>query len=1358
MGSSFGVGVRLSDLRIESEASSPFLSTDRFRTVCQPERGAERTTSGLSPRPPCRIFALQPYLISAIYIIIIIIIINPRVLQMGSLERKLFLSFPFIYKLSVLGSDRVARRRKSLPVWASGNEVDRDFETSVREACESSAAGRETGALTRSKDNNILRYAAVAVIMAGRVGHALIKVCLFSSYRVFLLHSSTLLLSTPTHSVSDCYYHCYSSFSFPLLQISFMPQRFTISEGAPLPASRTAAPLAATEFTTRCHQPVLPYRSRPAPPSTECIQPSYWSRIAALAEDTIHKLGATHRRRWSALSSSHRGETAATHNASPSSQENTSMAEPTPHPVPEHQPTPTAAPHGPDTDPAGTPPVVVQQFFQISPAALFYPTVATATPQSRIRAGLEARATSQPAPHRQLTVVQLPDIQPRALLPGYKRQRTSSTCSPANTIIQPNSKNATTTCDSPFGSGVPAAPSKAPFSFGAPSSAPGSTTLGSGDAKAAPPSNGFFKKGPPAVIPDDSGFAPNAGDEDDKGSDKPSTQPAAAAKPGFAFGASSGASSAPSPFGSGAPAAPSKAPFSFGAPSSAPGSTTLGSGDAKAAPPSNGFFKKGPPAVIPDDSGFAPNAGDEDDKGSDKPSTQPAAAAKPGFAFGAPSGASSAPSPFGSGAPAAPSKAPFSFGAPSSAPGSTTLGSGDAKAAPPSNGFFKKGPPAVIPDDSGFAPNAGDEDDKGSDKPSTQPAAAAKPGFAFGAPSGASSAPSPFGSGAPAAPSKAPFSFGAPSSAPGSTTLGSGDAKAAPPSNGFFKKGPPAVIPDDSGFAPNAGDEDDKGSDKPSTQPAAAAKPGFAFGAPSGASSAPSPSAPGSTTLGSGDAKAAPPSNGFFKKGPPAVIPDDSGFAPNAGDEDDKGSDKPSTQPAAAAKPGFAFGAPSGASSAPSPFGSGAPAAPSKAPNGFFKKGPPAVIPDDSGFAPNAGDEDDKGSDKPSTQPAAAAKPGFAFGAPSGASSAPSPFGSGAPAAPSKAPFSFGAPSSAPGSTTLGSEDAKAAPPSNGFFKKGPPAVIPDDSGFAPNAGDEDDKGSDKPSTQPAAAAKPGFAFGAPSGASSAPSPSAPGSTTLGSGDAKAAPPSNGFFKKGPPAVIPDDSGFAPNAGDEDDKGSDKPSTQPAAAAKPGFAFGAPSGASSAPSPFGSGAPAAPSKAPFSFGAPSSAPGSTTPGSGAPAAASGAFVFGGSPLGSSAKPLGNTSSGTSSAPSPFGSGSPSVPASAFVFGGSSSGAAASVFGKGPSGASSAASPFGSSATTGGSSVGTAFGSGKPLSSPFSFGSSIRKWLPFHFIALRCGGANCSPIRLCTFIFGALVGRKLVCLATPFKPLIVCHVL
>ncbi|KAG5473911.1 hypothetical protein LSCM1_04546 [Leishmania martiniquensis] len=343
--------------------------------------------------------------------------------------------------------------------------------------------------------------------------------------------------------------------------------------------------------------------------------------------------------------------------------------------------------------------------------------------------------------------------------------------------------------------------------------------------------------------------------------------------------------------------------------------------------------------------------------------------------------------------------------------------------------------------------------------------------------------------------------------APNAFVFGSKPAAAAPKHSGraatapafgaakassFVKPGPPAVISDDSGFAPNADSDDERGT-KTSSESAAPAKAPFSFspigakptfgatsslstGAPANPfsfSAKTAEASPASTAPAFGAAKA----SSFVKPGPPAVISDDSGFAPNADSDDERGT-KTSSESAAPAKAPFSF-SPIGAKptfGATSSLSTGAPANPfsfsaktaeaspaSTAPafgaakaSSFVKPGPPAVISDDSGFAPNADSDDERGT-KTSSESAAPAKAPFSF-SPIGAKptfGATSSLSTGAPAN----PFSFSAKTAeaSPASTAPAFGAAKAS----SFVKLGPPAVISDDSGFAPNA-DSDDKGHDR--------------------------------------------------------------------------------------------------------------------------------------------------------------------------------------------------------------------------------------------------------------------------------------------------------
>ncbi|KAG5490296.1 hypothetical protein JKF63_00416 [Porcisia hertigi] len=325
----------------------------------------------------------------------------------------------------------------------------------------------------------------------------------------------------------------------------------------------------------------------------------------------------------------------------------------------------------------------------------------------------------------------------------------------------------------------------------------------------APKTNPFVKAGPPAVIPDDGGFAPGAdSDDDDKGT-KSTAESTAPAKASFSFGPSGskptfGATPLPS---TGAPVNP----FSFSAkPVEAAPARSVPAAPAFGAPKTNSFVKAGPPAVIPDDGGFAPGAdSDDDDKGT-KSTAESTAPAKASFSFG-PSGSKptfgATPLP-STGAPVN----PFSFSAkPVEAAPARSVPAAPAFGAPKTNPFVKAGPPAVIPDDGGFAPGAdSDDDDKGT-KSTAESTAPAKASFSFG-PSGSKptfgATPLP-STGAPVN----PFSFSAkPVEAAPARSVPAAPAFGAPKTNPFVKAGPPAVIPDDGGFAPGAdSDDDDKG-------------------------------------------------------------------------------------------------------------------------------------------------------------------------------------------------------------------------------------------------------------------------------------------------------------------------------------------------------------------------------------------------------------------------------------------------------------------------------------------------------------------------------------------------------------------
>ncbi|KAF8276253.1 Nucleoporin NUP98 [Trypanosoma cruzi] len=184
-------------------------------------------------------------------------------------------------------------------------------------------------------------------------------------------------------------------------------------------------------------------------------------------------------------------------------------------------------------------------------------------------------------------------------------------------------------------------------------------------------SGGFVRSGPPAVVPEDDGFAPNAG-SDDEGPKKPSN----ASAPPKPFSLGTGSLSAKPTPGTGLNSAPvaSSNPFSFGnssggaAPADKPaapsnsfgvvvskGLTVQGGNSAG----SGGFVRSGPPAVVPEDDGFAPNAG-SDDEGPKKPSN----ASAPPKPFSLGTGSLSAKPAPGTGLNSAPvaSSNPFSFG------------------------------------------------------------------------------------------------------------------------------------------------------------------------------------------------------------------------------------------------------------------------------------------------------------------------------------------------------------------------------------------------------------------------------------------------------------------------------------------------------------------------------------------------------------------------------------------------------------------------------------------------------------------------------------------------------------------------
>ncbi|XQJ28819.1 hypothetical protein NXY56_004852 [Leishmania guyanensis] len=311
------------------------------------------------------------------------------------------------------------------------------------------------------------------------------------------------------------------------------------------------------------------------------------------------------------------------------------------------------------------------------------------------------------------------------------------------------------------------------------------------------------------------------------------------------------------------------------------------------------------------------------------------------------------------------------------------------------------------------------------------------------------------------------------------------------------------------------------------------------------------------------------------------------------------------TANAAAAPPNFIFGSKL-AEAAPARSAPGAPAFGVSKSNSFVKAGPPAVIPDDSGFAPNADSDDDKDV-KSATDNATPAKTSFSF-TPLGTKptfGAVPPSSAGAP----PNPFSFSAKSaeaaparSAPGAPAFGVSK------SNSFVKAGPPAVIPDDSGFAPNADSDDDKDV-KSATDNATPAKTSFSFtplgtkptfGAvpPSSAGAPPNPFSFSAKSAEAAPARSAPgapafgvsKSNSFVKAGPPAVIPDDSGFAPNADSDDDTRSNNKRAKAESASPDGGsgAFSFSLSSSLAKPPFGSGLTSAGSP---SFGASTGASG-----------------------------------------------------------------------------------------------------------------------------------------------------------------------
>ncbi|KPA80684.1 hypothetical protein ABB37_04861 [Leptomonas pyrrhocoris] len=279
--------------------------------------------------------------------------------------------------------------------------------------------------------------------------------------------------------------------------------------------------------------------------------------------------------------------------------------------------------------------------------------------------------------------------------------------------------------------------------------------------------------------------------------------------------------------------------FVFGA---KPAATTTTATTPASAQPFGGFVKKGPPAVVADDYGFAPNADDGDaDDSKNKDADSATTAAKPlGFSFhasglkpafaspGTTTTATTASAP----AKAAPLPNPFSFSPKpkektGDAPPASTTDSAttSASAAPKGNGFVKAGPPAVMPDDDGFASGADSDDEDEANAPAkTESATATKPlGFTFNS---ASFKPA-FNSGSPP-PSTAPkpFSFAA---KPAETA-----APPAAPFGSFVKAGPPAVMPDDSGFASNADSGGEDGEDnvkKTKTDTATRATAPFSFSA-----------------------------------------------------------------------------------------------------------------------------------------------------------------------------------------------------------------------------------------------------------------------------------------------------------------------------------------------------------------------------------------------------------------------------------------------------------------------------------------------------------------------------------------------
>ncbi|GET90553.1 hypothetical protein, conserved [Leishmania tarentolae] len=264
--------------------------------------------------------------------------------------------------------------------------------------------------------------------------------------------------------------------------------------------------------------------------------------------------------------------------------------------------------------------------------------------------------------------------------------------------------------------------------------------------------------------------------------------------------------------GTATPAAAAAAPnlFVFGSkPAEATSARSVAAAPTFGAPKTNSFVKAGPPAVMPDDSGFAPNAdSDDDEKGNDKKTkTENSAPAKAPFSF---STAGAKPT-FGAAPPSTGAPAnPFSFSAKPAEKADTAAA--PTFGAPKTNSFVKAGPPAVMPDDSGFAPNAdSDDDEKGNDKKTkTENSAPAKAPFSF---STAGAKPT-FGAAPPSTGAPAnPFSFSAKPAEKADTAAA--PTFGAPKTNSFVKAGPPAVMPDDSGFAPNAdSDDDEKGNDK----------------------------------------------------------------------------------------------------------------------------------------------------------------------------------------------------------------------------------------------------------------------------------------------------------------------------------------------------------------------------------------------------------------------------------------------------------------------------------------------------------------------------------------------------------------